>query len=135
MSQTLPNETLIEIFKNLSHSELLKVSEVSKRFYDAATDPSLWKDFNISNRSLEDKIKILQLSRCKKLKTLKLRDSDGGVNNDILRILMKIGEYFKERGEQYGAVWVNIAPVPFGSLIAKLPRYCLCYLSAYEHNN
>ena len=30
-------------------------------------------------------------------------------------------EYFKERGEQYGAVWVNVAPVPFGSLIAKFP--------------
>ena len=30
-------------------------------------------------------------------------------------------EYFKERGEQYGAVWVNVAPVPFGSLLAKFP--------------
>ena len=29
-------------------------------------------------------------------------------------------EYFKERGEQYGEVWVNVAPFPFGSLIAKL---------------
>ena len=36
-----------------------------------------------------------------------------------LRLLS--GEYFKERGEQYGAVWVNIVPVPFGSLIAKFP--------------
>ena len=31
-----------------------------------------------------------------------------------------LGEYFKERGEQYGAVWDNVAPFPFGSLIAKL---------------
>ena len=31
-------------------------------------------------------------------------------------------EYFKERGEQYGAVWGNIAPFPFGSLIAKQLR-------------
>ena len=90
MFQTLPNETLIEILKNLNRSELLKVSEVSKRFHDAATDPSLWKDFDISHRSLDDKIKILQLSRCKKLKTLELTDSNGGVNNEILQILMKI---------------------------------------------
>ena len=90
MFQTLPNETVIKIFKNLNRSELLKVSEVSKRFYDAATDSSLWKDFDISHKSLEDKIKILQLSRCKKLKTLTLTDSNGGVNNEILKILMKI---------------------------------------------
>ena len=63
---------------------------LSKRFYDAATDPSLWKDFEISHRSLDDKIKVLQLPRCKKLKTLKLTESDGGVNNEILQILMKI---------------------------------------------
>ena len=90
MFQTLPNETVIKILKNLNRSELLKVSEVSKRFYDAATDSSLWKDFDISHRSLDDKIKILQLSRCKKLKTLTLTDSNGGVNNEILKILMKI---------------------------------------------
>ena len=90
MFESLSNETLIEIFKNLNRSELLKVSEVSKRFYDAATDPSLWKDFDISHRSLDDKIKVLQLPRCKKLKTLKLTESDGGVNNEILQILMKI---------------------------------------------
>ena len=75
MFQTLPNETVIKILKNLNRSELLKVSEVSKRFYDAATDSSLWKDFDISHRSLDDKIKIFQLSRCKKLKTLELTDS------------------------------------------------------------
>ena len=33
---------------------------------------------------------------------------------------LNIWEYFKERGEQYGAVWGNVAPFPFGSLIAKL---------------
>ena len=72
MFQTLPHETLIEILRNLHHRELLKVSEVSKRFYDVTTDPSLWEDFDISQRSLDDKIKVLQLPRCKKLKTLKL---------------------------------------------------------------
>ena len=44
-------------------------------------------------------------------------------------------EYFKERGEQYGTVWGNVAPFPFGSLIAKLDWCCLCYLSVYIHNN
>ena len=58
MFQTLPTETLIEIFMNLNRSELLKVSEVSKRFYDTLTDPSLWKDFDISHRSLDDKIRL-----------------------------------------------------------------------------
>lgn len=90
MFQTLPNEVLIEIFKNLNRSELLKVSEVSKRFFVAATDTKFWKNFDISHRSLEDKIKLLQLSRCKKLKTLSLKAFDGGVNNELLQILMKI---------------------------------------------
>ena len=90
MFQALPYETFLEIFKNLNRSELLKVSEVSKRFYDAATDSSLWKDFDISHRSLDDKIKILQLSRCRKLETLTLTDINGGVNNEILQIMMKI---------------------------------------------
>ena len=58
MFESLPNETFIEIFKNFNRSELLKVSEVSKRFYDAATDSSLWKDFDISHRSLDDKIRL-----------------------------------------------------------------------------
>ena len=90
MFQTLPTETFIEIFRNLNHRELLKVSEVSKRFFDVATDTGLWKDFDISQRSLDDKIKLLQLPRFKKLKTLTLTNSDGGVNNQILQILMKI---------------------------------------------
>ena len=72
MCQKLPNEIFLKIFKNLSHTDLLKVSEVSKRFCDNATDPSLWKDFNISHRTLNDKFHLLQLSRFKKLKTLTL---------------------------------------------------------------
>ena len=87
MFQTLPNEIFIKILGNLNRSELLKVSEVSKRFYDAATDSSLWKDFDISHRSLDDKVKILQLPRCKKLKTLTLMNE---IDNEILQILMKI---------------------------------------------
>ena len=63
MFESLPNETLIEIFKNLNHTELLRVSEVSKRFYDNATDPSLWKNFDISSRPSDNKIKLLKLSR------------------------------------------------------------------------
>ena len=72
MFKTLPNETLFEIFKNLSHTDLLNVSLVSKRFYQTATDSSLWKDFDLSQRSLRDKIQLLQLSRFKKLKSLTL---------------------------------------------------------------
>ena len=70
MFETLPNETFIEIFKNLNHTELLKVSEVSKRFYENATDSVLWKNFDINSRPLDNKIQLLQLSRFQKLKTL-----------------------------------------------------------------
>ena len=116
MFQTLPTETLIEIFRNLNHRELHKVSEVSKRFYDAATDTSLWKDFNISQRSLDDKIKILQLPRCKKLKALRLTNSEGGVNNEILQILTKID---LEK--------LQLLSVNFESLVIRQGIVCKCY--------
>ena len=92
MFESLSNETLIEIFKNLNHTELLKVSEVSKRFYDNATDSNLWKNFDINiSQPLDEKIRLLKLSRFQKLKTLRLTDDFGsGVNNEIFQILMKI---------------------------------------------
>ena len=92
MFGSLSNETLIEIFKNLNHTELLRVSEVSKSFYDNATDSSLWKNFNInSSRPPDEIIRLLKLSRFQKLKTLRLTDDFGsGVNNEIFQILMKI---------------------------------------------
>ena len=99
MFKTLPNETLFEIFKNLNHTDLLNVSLVSKRFYQTATDSSLWKDFDLSQRSLGDKIQLLKLSRFKKLKSLALTtttcscgDSEnlGTEENEILELLMEI---------------------------------------------
>ena len=54
---------------------------------------------------------------------------------NIVSLEFGLREYFKERGEQYGAVWVNVAPVPFGSLLAEFPWCCPCYLSVYKHNN
>ena len=92
MFQKLPKEMFLEILKNLSHTDLLKVSEVSKRFRDSATDPSLWKDFDISHRTLDNKIQLLRLSRFKKLKTLTLTTTtnDSGDKNKILELLMNI---------------------------------------------
>ena len=116
MFQTLPTETFIEIFRNLNHRELLKVSEVSKRFYEVATDTGLWKDFDISQRSLDDKIKILQLSRFKKLKALRLTDSNGGVNNEVLQILIKID---LERLHLYSVNFESLDKVLFANVISK----------------
>ena len=106
MFQKLPKEMVIEIFKNLSHTDLLTVSEVSKRFCEIATDPILWKDFDISQVASADKINLLQLSRFQKLKTLTLRAPtrdqlltiaraptrahDFGDENKILELLMNI---------------------------------------------
>ena len=92
MCQKLPNEIFIKIFKNLSHTDLLKVSEVSKRFCGIATDPSFWKDFDFSQRTLNDKIHLLQLSRFKKLKMLTITTTthDCGDENKILELLMNI---------------------------------------------
>ena len=59
MFQGLPNEILLEIFKNLTHTDLLKVSQVSKRFNESATDSSLWKGFDMNKRSLNEKIQLL----------------------------------------------------------------------------
>ena len=92
MCQKLPNEIFFKIFKNLSHTDLLKVSEVSKRFCGIATDPSFWKDFDISQRTLNDKIHLLQLSRFKRLKTITLTTTthDCRDENKILELLMNI---------------------------------------------
>ena len=91
MFESLPNETFIEIFKNLNHNELLRVSEVSKRFYENATHSSLWKNFDISSKSHDVQIRLLKLSRFQSLKTLKLSaDLNGRLNNDILEKLMNV---------------------------------------------
>ena len=91
MFESLPNETFIEIFKNLNHTDLLRVSEVSKRFYENATHSSLWKNFDISSKSHDVQIRLLKLSRFQSLKTLKLSaDLNGRLNNEILENLMKV---------------------------------------------
>lgn len=92
MFKKLPDEIFIEILKNLSHTDLLNVSKVSKRFCDSATDPNLWKDFDMSQRSRNDKIHLLQLSRFKKLKALTLTTvtNDCGDEKRILELLMNI---------------------------------------------
>jgi len=101
MIQGLPNEILLEIFKNLTHTDLLKVSQVSKRFNESATDSSLWKRFDMNKRSLDEKIQLLNLPRFQKLKSLTLTTTTcycncgnaenlGKKENEILELLMGI---------------------------------------------
>ena len=92
--QTLPHEILLKIFKylNLSHNDLLKISMVSKRFYVTATDSSLWRDFDLSGRSLAEKIEMLQLSRFQVLRSLTLLSTTtdfGKKDNEILEVWSK----------------------------------------------
>ena len=99
MFQALPNEILLEIFKNLTHTDLLKVSQVSKRFNESATDSSLWKGYDMNKRSLDEKIQLLKLPRFQKLKSLTLTSTTcncgnaenlGKKENEILELLMRI---------------------------------------------
>ena len=102
MIQTLPNEILFEIFRNLDYNDLMRLSLVSKSLNDIATHSSLWKDFDLSGRTLEEQIKLLQLPRFQRLNSLTLTNTRcpcwnsedikdlGQRENEILKLLMGI---------------------------------------------
>ena len=82
MIEFLPNEILLIIFSNLESKDLINVSEVSRRFHSIATDPLLWRHFNIGELfSIEEQINLLRLPRFQKLKSFELNNSD--INGEV----------------------------------------------------
>ena len=82
--QHLPNETLLHICQFLSHKDLNNISLVSRRFYDVATIPNLWKNTHYSISSMKDRIDLmwmLGLPRFRKESSIKL--SGSGIRADF----------------------------------------------------
>ena len=69
MLQHFPDEVILMIFQNLKFKDLNNVSEVSKRFKKLGTDPSLWEYYDLSRRSLCEKIALISLPRFQNLKS------------------------------------------------------------------
>ena len=94
--QHLPNETLLHICEYLSHKDLNNVSVVSRRFYEVATDPNLWKYFQSSRSSLNYKIRMLDLPRFRKISSFNLSNPTVISNeiclNQIQEVLKSIAE-------------------------------------------
>jgi hypothetical protein len=51
---TLPDETLLAVFKNLSQQELCQLAIVSSKFKRLARDPTLWRKVRV-NQALNSK--------------------------------------------------------------------------------
>ena len=69
MLHNFPDEVILMIFQNLKFKDLINVSEVSKRFQKLGTDPSLWEDYDLSRRSLCEKVALISLPRFQNLKS------------------------------------------------------------------
>ena len=77
MFEFMPDEILLRVFNNLNHKDLINVSEVSRRFFSIATDPTLWRSFYIGELfSTEEQIKLLGLPRFQKLKCFEISNTD-----------------------------------------------------------
>jgi len=71
--ENLPTEVLVKILGYVHFKDLSSVSEVSKSFYSLATDPFLWKTFEVSHSlEAEELISTLSLDRFSKLETVHL---------------------------------------------------------------
>jgi len=70
MIEQLPTEIILETLKKLPTNDLLSVSLVSKRFFELATDPLLWKRFKIEYATPEMLISKLKVPRFRKLQAL-----------------------------------------------------------------
>jgi hypothetical protein len=66
--ENLPTELIAKILGYVPFKDLSSVSEVSRIFYPLASDPMLWKSYEISHREEPEKlISILNLNRFRKL--------------------------------------------------------------------
>ena len=71
--QDLPEEVILKVFSNLVPKDLLRTSQVSKRFQRISRDKSLWERVNLSNKIVKSKfIKLILNMGCK---SLNLKDS------------------------------------------------------------
>jgi len=72
---SLPVEFLMKVLEYLGFKDLMKVSVVSKKLHSLATDPVLWKAFDLEPSDYQNHealLAILQLDRFSKLETLHL---------------------------------------------------------------
>ena len=75
---SLPNELVLQILRYVSFKDLCSVAEVSRDFYSLATDPLLWRYFEIFHRKAPEKLNtILELKRFSKLATIHLSQGKG----------------------------------------------------------
>ena len=82
MLNNLPDEILLKVFSDLRNKDLINVSEVSKRTFSVATDPTLWRDFNFKESfSTEKQINLLRLPRFRKLKSFEISNTD--INGEL----------------------------------------------------
>ena len=82
MLNNLPDEVLLQIFSNLKNQDLINVSEVSKRIFSVASDPTLWRDFNFRESfSTEKKMNLLRLPKFRKLKSFEITNTD--INGEL----------------------------------------------------
>jgi len=100
----LPSEIIINIFKHLGHKDLNNVARVSQRMFFLATDPFLWKDFNLkvkfkkieSHRVLyiaQTLAKVIKIERLRYLNHIDLCDNDlSSLNSEVLSKIVNIVE-------------------------------------------
>ena len=79
------------VFQNLEFNDLINVTEVSKTFYELGTDPKLWESYDISSKSLSEKMVLISIPRMKNLKSIEFsgRNAQEFYSPDSLNKLLK----------------------------------------------
>lgn len=83
--EALPPEVILKILGNLGFEDLLNVTLINRTFYSLSTDPFLWKSFVPSHHiKPQNLLKILQISRFKRLETVHLCQEESGIEAETI---------------------------------------------------
>ena len=121
----LPVEILMKVLEFLGFQDLIKVSLVSKKLYSLATDPVLWKAFELEPSDYKNHkglLAILQLDRFSKLETLHLcqeRESSDVKKSNALVEQIRLAKIFS-RMEEIGLKHLTIQHFDLTSLSPQL---------------